>query len=109
MPAPGHLGMTGRRPRGQGRRGAHYVWRESSGGARWRAGGGAACQASGRHCVCIRESLRHHSLRGLEARRLRTFGGLGGELDREACRQGLAVARTKLEASLLRGLVGGAT
>ena len=57
----------------------------------------------------IRDSLRHHALRALEARRPRTFRGLGGASDREACRHGLAVAKTELEASLLRGLMMGAT
>ena len=56
---------------------------------------------------CIRDSLQHHALRGLEARRPGTFGGLGGGLDRAACRHGLRVAQPELEASLLRGLVGG--
>ena len=55
----------------------------------------------------IRDSLRHHALRALE--RPRTFGGLGGAVDREACRHGLAVAKSELEASLLRGLMTGAT
>ena len=58
---------------------------------------------------CIRDSLRHHALRGMEARRPGTFGGLGGGLDRAACRHGLRVAQSELEASLLRGLVAGAT
>ena len=40
---------------------------------------------------------------------MRTFGGLGDGLDREACRQGLVVARKELEVSLLRRLVAGAT
>ena len=57
----------------------------------------------------IRDSLRHNTLRGLEARRPATFGSLGGGLDRAACRHGLRVAQSELEASLLRGLVAGAT
>ena len=57
----------------------------------------------------LRDCLRHHALRALEVRRPRTFGGLGGALDREACLKGLQeVARTELEASLLRGLLTGA-
>ena len=47
-------------------------------------------------------------MRGLEARRPATYGGLGDGVDGEACRAALRVASTELEASLLRGLLAGA-
>ena len=56
----------------------------------------------------VRDSLRCHAMRGLEARRPATYGGLGDGVDGEACRAALRVASTELEASLLRGLLAGA-
>ena len=56
----------------------------------------------------VRDSLRCHAMRGLEARRPATYGGLGDGVDGEACRAALQVASTELEASLLWGLLAGA-
>ena len=55
----------------------------------------------------VRDSLRRHSLRQLEARRPVTFGGLGDRADGPACRAALRAASTELEKSLLRGLLTG--
>ena len=56
----------------------------------------------------VRDSLRCHSSRQLEARRPVTFGGLGDGADGPACRAALRAASTELEKSLLRGLLAGA-
>ena len=56
----------------------------------------------------VRDSLRCHSSRQLEARRPITFGGLGDGADGPACRAALRAASTELEKSLLRGLLAGA-
>ena len=56
----------------------------------------------------VRDSLRCHAMRGLEARRPATYGALGDGVDGEACRAALRVASTELEAFLLRGLLAGA-
>ena len=56
----------------------------------------------------VRDSLRCHSSRHLEARRPVTFGGLGDGVDGPACRAALRVTSTELEKSLLRGLMAGA-
>ena len=56
----------------------------------------------------VRDSLRCHSARQLEARRPATFGGLGDGADGPACRAALRAASTELEKSLLRGLLAGA-
>ena len=56
----------------------------------------------------VRDSLRCHSSRQLEARRPVTFGGLGDGADGPACRAALWAASTELEKSLLRGLLAGA-
>ena len=56
----------------------------------------------------VRDSLRCHSARQLEARRHATFGGLGDGADGPACRAALRAASTELEKSLLRGLLAGA-
>ena len=47
--------------------------------------------------------------RELERRRPGTFGGLGGALHRHTCPEGLHVASTEGERSILRGLLAGAT
>ena len=56
----------------------------------------------------VRDSLRCHSSRQLEARRPVNFGGLGDGADGPACRAVLRAASTELEKSLLRGLQAGA-
>ena len=56
----------------------------------------------------VRDSLRNHSSRQLEARRPVTFGGLADGADGPACRAALRAASTELEISLLRGLLAGA-
>ena len=56
----------------------------------------------------VRDSLRCHAMRGLEARRPATYGGPGDGVDGEACRAALRVASTELEASLFLGLLAGA-
>ena len=53
----------------------------------------------------VRDSLRCHSSRQLEARRPVTFGGLGDGADGPACRAALRAASMELEKSLLRGLM----
>ena len=56
----------------------------------------------------VRDSLRCHSSRQLEARRPVTFGGLGDGADGTAYRAALRAACKELEKSLLRGLLAGA-
>ena len=56
----------------------------------------------------VRESLRSHASRQLEARRPITFGGLRDGADNPASRAAMRVAATELERSLLRGLLAGA-
>ena len=56
----------------------------------------------------VRDSLRCHSSRQLEARRPVTFEGRGDGADGPACRAALRAASTELEKSLLRGLMAGA-
>ena len=53
----------------------------------------------------VRDSLRCHSARQLEARRAVTFRGLGDGADGSTCRAALRAASTELEKSLLRGLL----
>ena len=53
----------------------------------------------------VRDSLRCHSSRQLEARRPVTFGGSGDKADGPACRTALRAASTELEKSLLRRLM----
>ena len=56
----------------------------------------------------MRESLRCHASRELEARRPVTFGGLGDGADGPASRATMRVAATELERPRLRGLLAGA-
>ena len=56
----------------------------------------------------VRDSLRCHSSRQLEARRPVTFGGLGDGAHGPACRATLRAASTESDKSLLRGLMAGA-
>ena len=56
----------------------------------------------------VRDSLRCHSARQLEARRPVTFGGLGDGAEGPACRAALRAASAELENSLLCGLLAGA-
>ena len=57
----------------------------------------------------MRESQRYTALAALERRRPATFGGLGAEVCRPACSQGMTVAGSETERSLLRALQAGAT
>ena len=57
----------------------------------------------------MRESQRYRAFRELERRRPGTFGGLGGAVHRQECREGLQVASTEGEHSILRELLAGAT
>ena len=57
----------------------------------------------------MRESQRYRAFRELERRRPGTFGGLGGGVHRQACREGLQVASTEGERNIQRGLLVGAT
>ena len=57
----------------------------------------------------VRESQRYRAFRELEWRRLGTFGGLGGAMHRQVCREGLQAASTEGERNILRGLLAGAT
>ena len=53
----------------------------------------------------VRDSLRCHAMRGLEARCPANYGRLGDGVNGKACRAALRVASTELKASLLRGLL----
>ena len=57
----------------------------------------------------VRKSQRYRAFWELERRRPGTFGGLGGAVHQQACREGLQVASTEGERSILRGLLAGAT
>ena len=57
----------------------------------------------------VRELQRYIALAALERRRPATFGGLGAEVCRLACTQGMTVASSETERSLLRALQAGAT
>ena len=63
----------------------------------------------GEVCHRVRESQRYTALAALERRRPATFGGLGAEVCRPACSQGMTVAGSETERSLLRALQAGAT
>ena len=56
----------------------------------------------------VRDSLRCHSARQLEARRPVTLGGVGDGADGPDCRAALRAASKEVEKSLLRGLLAGA-
>ena len=60
-------------------------------------------------CHRVRQSQRYTALAALERRRPATFGGLGAEVCRPACAQGMTVASSETERSLLRALQAGAT
>ena len=51
----------------------------------------------------MRESQRYTALAALERRPPPTLGGLGAEVCRVACAQGMTVASSETERSLLRG------
>ena len=57
----------------------------------------------------MRESQGHRAFRELEGRRPGTFGGRGGAVHRQACREGRQVASTERERNVLQGLLAGAT
>ena len=57
----------------------------------------------------VRKSQRYWAFRELERRRPGTFGGLNGAVHRQACWDGLQVATTEGDRSILRGLLAGAT
>ena len=63
----------------------------------------------GEVCHQVRESQRYTALAALERRRPATFGGLGAEVCRPACTQGMTVGNSETERSLLRALQAGAT
>ena len=63
----------------------------------------------GEVCHWMRESQRCTALAALERRRPATSGGLGAEVCRLACTQGMMVASSETERSLLRALQAGAT
>ena len=56
----------------------------------------------------VRDNLRSHSSRQLEARHPVIFEGLGGGADGPTCRVALRTASAELEKSLLRGLMAAA-
>ena len=60
-------------------------------------------------CHRVRESQRFSALQALERRRPRTYGGLGGAVQRDAVRHALTVACNELELVLLRSQLAGAT
>ena len=60
-------------------------------------------------CHRVRQSQRYTALAALERRRPATFGGLGAEVCKPACAQGMTVASSETERSLLRALQAGAT
>ena len=60
-------------------------------------------------CHQMREARRCTALMALERRRPATLGGLGAEVCRLACTQGMTVASWETELSLLRALQSGAT
>ena len=57
----------------------------------------------------VRDNQHYRAFRELERRRWGTFGGLGGAVHRQACREGMQVASTEGERSILRGLLAEAT
>ena len=56
----------------------------------------------------FREFLREHHLEALEKRRPRLFGGMGARIDRELTLSELERCATKLDRSMLRGVMAGA-
>ena len=63
----------------------------------------------GEVCHRVRASQRFSALQALERRRPRTYGGLGGAVQRDAVRHALTVACNELELVLLRSQLAGAT
>ena len=63
----------------------------------------------GEVCPRVRESRRYTTLAALQRRRSATFGGLEAEVCRPACTEGMTVASSETERSLLRALQAGAT
>ena len=57
---------------------------------------------------CLREALRRKALVGLEKRRPRQFGGMGGAVDREGVRLSLEAMPDATHRGYLRGIVAGA-
>ena len=68
-----------------------------------------ALDDSGEVCHRVRESQRFSALQALERRRPRTYGSLGGAVQRDAVRHALTVACNELELVLLRSQLAGAT
>ena len=53
----------------------------------------------------FQESIREHRLATLERRRPSTFGGMGARLDRDLALLELNVCATKLDKSMVRGIL----
>ena len=89
-------------------------WVALEGWWKWRLPGQAAplhlaLDDWGEVCHRVRESQRFSALQALERRRPRTYGGLGGAVQRDAVRHALTVACNELELVLLRSQLAGAT
>ena len=89
-------------------------WVALEGWWKWRLPGQAAplhlaLDDWGEVCHRVRESQRFSALHALERRRPRTYGGLGGAVQRDAVRHALTVAGNELELVLLRSQLAGAT
>ena len=85
-------------------------WVALEGWWKWRLPGQAAplhLALDDRGEVCHR--VRESQLQALERRRPRTYGGLGGAVQRDAVRHALTVACNELELVLLRSQLAGAT
>ena len=55
----------------------------------------------------MRESQRYTALAALQQRRPPTFGGLGADFCKHACAQGMTLASSEMERSLLRAVEAG--
>ena len=89
-------------------------WVALEGWWKWRLPGQAAplhlaLDDWGEVCHRVQESQRFSALQALERRRPRTYGGLGGAVQRDAVRHALTVAGNELELVLLRSQLAGAT
>ena len=81
--------------------------------------GTSKCHGPSRHCQPgwhegnvrhgVRKSQHYCAFRELERRQPGFFRGLGGAVHRQACWDGLQVASTEAERSILRGLLTGST